>query len=187
MLIFKKLNIEAAKAVPKLKDHALGIVEEAKNIKDSQREQQQKANEERFNKLMGAIDEKESFVPGLNLNKVSRDKLKRNITAPVYQDKNGKGYTSLMYKQMKNPAGFEMLINYFDTIGMFDIDKDGNFTPNITKLKNIAKTKAVTELDSVLAKENATDMGRVSQNRRAGEPTSTKDLVDFLEKARKNR
>jgi hypothetical protein len=55
---------------------------------------------------------------------------------------------------MKNPAGFEMLINYFDVLGLFNTDKEGNFKPDISKLEKVAKSKAVSELDRVITAQN---------------------------------
>ena len=130
---------------------------------------------------MSTIEEREEFVPGLKLNKLSKEKIKSNITTPVYKDpKNGKEYTSLMYKQMRNPNEFQMLINYYDSIGLFNLDKGGKFTPDISKLKNIAKTKAVSELDKVLSRENELGTGRGNSN-----PSSqtTQSALDLLEAA----
>ena len=129
---------------------------------------------------MGSIDKKEAFVDGLKLNKVAKDKLKANITQSVYTDDNGKGYTSLMYKQMKNPAEFEMLINYYDSIGLFNLDKSGNFNPNIAKIKNVAKTKAVSEIDKVIASTNERGLGRQTSNDAS---KMTKNTLDFFERA----
>jgi len=128
---------------------------------------------------MGAIDTKEQFIDGLKLNKSIREKLKSNITQPVYIDKSGKGYTSLMYKQMKKPAEFEMLINYYDSMGLFDVDKTGNFKPNITKLKKVAKTQAVSEIDRVIASTNERGVGR---NTSVETSQKAQGILDLLER-----
>ena len=128
---------------------------------------------------MSSIDTKEAFIDGLNLNKISREKLKANITKPVYTDNDGKGYTSLMYKQMRNPVEFEMLINYYDSMGLFDLDKQGNFKPNISKIKNVAKTKAVSEIDKVIASNNERGVGR---NTSVESSQKSKGILDLLER-----
>jgi hypothetical protein len=173
-----KLKEKATKALPQLKKGANDYVENARKLKGEEEEKLIKANEERFSNLMKFIDEKESFVDGLKLNKVARDKVKNNISNPVYTDDKGRQYTSLMYKQMRNPAEFEMLINYLDTIGVFNIDKAGNFKPDISKIKTVAKSKAVSELDRVIADEEQRGTGRHTS---ASASDTTVGILDLLE------
>ena len=155
-----KLEDKALKAVPYLRERAAGIIKQEDQKKQAEEAQWTKRREENYNNLMSSIDKKDEFIDGLKLNKVSKEKLKANITQPIYTDDKGKGYTSLMYKQMRNPTSFEMLVNYYDSIGLFDIDKGGNFKPNISKLQKIAKTRAVSELDKVIAASNERGVGR---------------------------
>lgn len=175
-----KLQDKALKAIPALKNNAEAYVENSRKQKQAEMQQQQQANEEAFNRLINTIEEKEEFVPGLKMNKIAKDKLKSNITSSVYQDDKGNKYTSLMYKQMRNPAEFEMLINYYDTLGLFNLDSSGKFKPDISKLKNVAKTKAVSELDKVLAKENSKGIG---QGNSMASSDKTKSALDLLERA----
>ena len=175
-----KLEDKAKKAVPQLKKQATTFIEESRKVKVAEEAKWEKQREDSYNNLMSSIDKKEEFIDGLKLNKVTKEKLKSNITKPVYTDDKGKGYTSLMYKQMKNPAEFEMLINYYDSLGMFDIDKSGNFKPNITKIKNVAKTQAVSEIDKVIASTNERGVGRQTSN----DPSKkTQSTLDFFERA----
>lgn len=180
-----KLEEKALRALPELRREAQGYVEQSRQQKKAYQEKLQKDYEENYKRLMSTIDEKDEFVSGLKLNKISRDKIKANITTPVYKDpKSGQEYTSLMYKQMRNPNEFQMLINYYDSIGLFNIDKEGKFNPDISKLKNVAKTKAVSELDRVLARDNELGTGRGNSN-----PASqtTQSALDLLEAAYKRR
>lgn len=175
-----KIAEKATKAVPYLKQDAESYVEKSKAAREAEMARKQEENEQAFSKLMDAIETKEAFIPGLNLNKVSKDKLKQNITTSVHKDKNGKEYTSLMYKQMRNPSEFEMLINYYDTLGLFNLDKEGKFKPDISKLKNIAKTKAVSELDQVLSQEEERGLGRQTS---VGVSKKTESALDLLKAA----
>ena len=176
-----KLEEKALKALPELRKSAQSVVATSMKEKEAYQEKLKADYEENYQRLMSTIEEREEFVPGLKLNKLSKEKIKSNITTPVYKDpKNGKEYTSLMYKQMRNPNEFQMLINYYDSIGLFNLDKGGKFTPDISKLKNIAKTKAVSELDKVLSRENELGTGRGNSN-----PSSqtTQSALDLLEAA----
>lgn len=179
-----KLKEKALKSVPQLKEQAQGAVQQAKQLKDAEVQKAQAEYEQRYENLMHTIDEKESFIDGLKLNKISKDKLKSNISAPVYKDDKGNQYTSLMYKQMRNPIEFEMLINYYDSIGLFNIDKAGQFKPDVSKIKNVAKTKAVSELDKIVSRENERGYGRATSDR----PTERQDgILNMLEQAYGNK
>ena len=174
-----KLEDKALKAIPQLKKHANGYVTQAKEAKVAEEQKWEKQREESYNNLMSSIDTKEAFIDGLKLNKVTKEKLKANITKPVYTDDDGKGYTSLMYKQMRNPTEFEMLINYYDSMGLFDLDKQGSFKPNISKIKNVAKTQAVSEIDKVIASSNERGVGR---NTSVESSQKAQGILDFLER-----
>jgi hypothetical protein len=179
-----KLKEKALKAVPQLKQQAQGAVQQARQLKDAEMQKAQAEYEQRYQNLMNTIDERESFIDGLKLNKIARDKLKANISAPVYKDNKGNQYTSLMYKQMRNPVEFEMLINYYDSIGLFNIDKAGQFKPDVSKIKNVAKTKAVSELDKIVSRENERGLGRATSDR----PTERQDgILNMLEQAYGNK
>jgi hypothetical protein len=176
-----KLSEKALKALPELRQTSAKVVEDARAAKEEQTQAQKDAQEKAFQNLLEAVEKKDQFVDGLSLNKVSKDKLKNNIIKPVYTDpKTGQEYNSLMYKQMKNPAEFEMLINYYDTLGLFDITDKGTFKPNISKLKAVAKTSAITELDKVIANEEERGVGR---NTSVETSQKTKSALDLLERA----
>ncbi len=179
-----KLEDKAIKALPQLKQQATSIVSQAREIKIKQQEQNKVEIAERFDKLFKSIETKESFIDGINLNKIAKDKLKENITKTVHTDASGRQYNSLMYKQNQNSTDFEMLINYYDSIGLFNMDKSGNFKPDISKLKNVAKTAAVNELDKVISQESNKSLGRNTVLNDSND--RSKDLANWLEKAYQN-
>lgn len=174
-----KLEEKAKKALPALKEQADYVVQQSKQQKLQRQQEMAKQHEEQYNKLMKDIDSRDEFIPGLKLNKTVKEKIKENITAPVHKDKDGKEYTSLMYKQKRNPSEFQMLINYYDSIGLFNIGKEGSFKPDISKLKNVAKSNAVNELDRVLKREESRGEGRnISQS-----SAKTENVLGLLEQA----
>jgi hypothetical protein len=176
-----KLEDKALKAIPELKEQAKGVVEQAKASKEAKTKAEVEAQNKAFKDLLDNIEARNSFIDGLNLNKISKDKLKNNIMNPVYTDpKSGREYNSLMYKQQRNPVEFEMLINYYDTLGLFNLDKDGKFKPDISKLKTVAKTAAITELDRVISAEDERGVGR---NTSVETSQKTGSILDLLEKA----
>lgn len=176
-----KLEEKSLKAIPELKAMSQQVVNQSRDNKELKTKAEQKAQMDAFENLLGNIDSREGFIDGLNLNKVSKDKLKSNIVNPVYTDpKSGKEFNSLMYKQQRNPVEFEMLINYYDTLGLFNLDKEGKFKPDITKLKNVAKTAAINELDKVIAAEEQRGVGR---NTSMETSQKTEGILSLLERA----
>lgn len=176
-----KLQDKALKAIPELRKQAHTVVEHARFEKETKTKAEQEAQSKMFESLVSNIESRDSFVDGLNLNKVAKDKLKANIMNPVHKDpETGVEYNSLMYKQKRNPVEFEMLINYYDTIGLFNLDKEGKFKPDITKLKSVAKTAAINELDKVIAAEEQRGVGR---NTSVETSQKTEGLLSMLENA----
>lgn len=175
-----KLGEKAKKALPALREQANTVVAQSKEQKVKRQQEMAKQHEQEYNKLMESIDSKDEFIPGLKLNKTVREKIKENITSPVHKDEDGREYTSLMYKQKRNPSEFQMLINYYDSIGLFNIGNDNSFKPDISKLKNVAKSKAVGELDKVLQREESQGVGRTNSQQGSKQ---TESALDLLQKA----
>jgi hypothetical protein len=178
-----KLEDKALKALPDLKTSASQIVEKSRVDREEKTKAQIADEEARFKNLIDDIEKRESFIDGLQLNKVAKDKIKNNILNIVHKE-NGREYNSLMYKQMKNPTEFEMLINYYDSIGMFNVGKDGKFTPDISKIKTVAKTAAVNELDKIISAEDQRGIGR---NTSVETSERTGNILDMLERATKKK
>jgi hypothetical protein len=177
-----KLQDKALKAVPELKNQANAVVTEAKEYKAARTKKQIEEQNKAFESLINNIDQRSSFIDGINLNKISKEKIKQNILNPVYKDnKTGREYNSLMYKQTRNPVEFEMLINYYDTLGLFNLDKEGKFKPDISKLKQVAKTKAINELDKIIASEDR----NVGKNTSVETSQKTSNILDMLDRAMK--
>jgi hypothetical protein len=179
-----KLEQKAFKAIPELKAESDAIVQESRVAKEAKTKKEIEAQTKAFENLLNNIDNRESFIDGLNLNKISKDKLKNNILNPVYKDpQSGKELNSLMYKQQRNPVEFEMLINYYDTLGLFNLDREGRFKPDISKLKTVAKTTAINELDKIIASEDR----RVGRNTSVETSKKTENALNLLERAFKNK
>lgn len=178
----KKLEGKALKAIPELQNQANAVVTQAKEYKAAMTKKQVEHQNKAFESLISNIDGRQSFVDGMNLNKISKDKIKQNILNPVYKDKKtGTEYNSLMYKQTRNPVEFEMLINYYDTLGLFNLDKEGKFKPDISKLKQVAKTKAINDLDKIIASEDRS----VGRNTSVETSEKTGNILDMLERSMK--
>lgn len=180
-----KLEEKALKAVPELKASAKTYIDKSREAIQEKTKAEQEAQTKAFEQLLANIDSREAFIDGLNLNKIAKDKLKNNIMNPVHTDpKTGKEFNSLMYKQQRNPVEFEMLINYYDTLGLFNLDKEGKFKPDISKLKQVAKTAAINDLDKIIAAEEERGLGR---NTSVETSKKTEGILSMLDNAFKNR
>lgn len=173
-----KLLEKAKSSLPALKTQASNVVAESEKQKQAMINAQEEQHSKNFETLMSTVDTAEEFIPGMKINKTTREKIKKNMTSPVFKDDQGRELTSLMYKQMRNPAEFQAIMSYYDELGLFDIDKEGKFKPNISKLKNVAKTKAVQELDQVLSKEDEQGVGRGNSTKPTGKSSSILDMLD---------
>ena len=178
-----KLETKALKSFPALKKNTAEYVETSRKKQEADRQRLQEQYKESFDKMISSIEERDEFIPGLKLNKIAKEKIKQNITTPVYKDEQGNELTSLMYKQKRSPQEFQMLINYYDSIGLFNLDKSGKFNPDISKIKNVAKTKAVSELDKVIAREDQQGAGRAH----SGGGEQTESIINFLKGAMDKR
>lgn len=180
-IAMNKLEEKAFKAIPELHKQSTGIVEHSRKQREAKTAAQVEAQNKAFENLIANIETRDTFIDGLNLNKVAKDKLKSNIITPVYKDKEtGREYNSLMYKQQRNPVEFEMLINYYDTLGLFNLDKQGKFKPDISKLKAVAKTAAINDLDKIISAEDERGVGRHTS---AEASRKTEGILNMLDKA----
>lgn len=177
-----KLASKALKAIPELKGQANAVVTQAKEFKADKTKKEIQSQNKAFESLINNIDARTSFIEGMGLNKIGKEKIKQNILNPVYKDdKTGREYNSLMYKQTRNPAEFEMLINYYDTLGLFNLNKEGKFKPDISKLKQVAKTNAINDLDKIIANEDRS----VGRNTSVETSEKTGNILDMLERSLK--
>ena len=173
-----KLTEKAIAALPVLKKGAEDFISVEKQRTVHAMQSRQEAQIKSFNDLMNTIDSVDQLVDGMKLNKPAKDKIKKGITDVVYTDDNGRQFNSLGYKQLQNQKGFEILLTYLDSIGIFNMDKDGNFKPDLSKLVNVAKTKAVNDLDRIIDSEDK----NVGMNTSDKVSTRTSGILDMLER-----
>ena len=70
-------------------------------------------------------------------------------------------------------------MNYYNEIGLFDTDKNGNLAPNFSKINKIAKSKASSDLDKILSQdEQEKKANRTSSNRNNSIEQDLKEKLD---------
>jgi hypothetical protein len=158
-----KLEEKAKQAFPKLKE-AAGKFIEGKKQEAVQREQEhEQKSQEFFNSLLEGVDATEEIIPGVQLTKRQKDAIKQGITKVVYEDpKTGQKLTELGHKQYTNPAGFERLIQFYNTLGLFNLTEKGEFKPDLGKLVKLTEKQVRKGLDELI-KEGQRASGTGSQ------------------------
>jgi hypothetical protein len=162
---------KAKKALPWLKSSTNDYIANEKQIKVDKANALENKQKTTVNQILSGIDEREHYIKGLPLNKVTRDKIKSSMQEIVHTDESGNKFTDLGFKQSKNPEEFAVILNYFNSIGLFNQNAKGEFEPDISKFKKVSKTTATKELDKILTADEAgvgvnrsgTDAGTLSR------------------------
>lgn len=146
-----KLELKAKMALKKLKE--IEAVKETKlaeekKLADSQRV---KEREETIKTLKNKIEEYKEIVPGIQINKQTKDKLFKHITEPIKAGPNGEQWNLATAKRMEDPFKYAIIENYLIELGVFD----GKFDKIITK----QKTKALADLERTLSSDRNTAFG----------------------------
>lgn len=170
------LEIKAKKAlevVPKIFEKKVNDIEanaaaEEQSKKDSIRQ--------RVAKMKSLIDNIPEIIPGIKLNKQTREKIMDSMTVPVAKDKEGRPLNPVMLTRSKNPEGFELLVHYYHQLGLFNIDNNGNIAPDFSKISKIESKKAVDSLRSAFESRDYVSTGKAPKfgNSDDGEEEFTK-------------
>jgi len=100
------------------------------------------AREENLKSLRKEVDTITEIVPGIKINKQTKDKIFSSITTPVKTGTNGEPMNLAMVKRAENPLKYAIIENYLIEMGVFD----GNWD----KISVRQKSKAVAELEAKL-------------------------------------
>ena len=146
-----KLELKAKVALKKLKE--IEVVKEAKLVEEKKLADSQRAKEreESIKTLKTKIEEYKEIVPGIQINKQTKDKLFKHITEPVKAGPNGEQWNLATAKRMEDPFKYAIIENYLIELGVFD----GKFDKIITK----QKTKALADLEKTLSSDRNTAFG----------------------------
>lgn len=120
-----------------------------KEDKVKQEEKLKKDREETLKTLKKEVDAIVEIVPGIKINKQTKDKLYNNITSPIKEGPNGEPMNLAMVKRAENPLKYAIIENYLIEMGVFD----GNWD----KISTRQKTKAISELEKVLSDSKNTN------------------------------
>lgn len=144
-----------------MEDESLSMLEEAK-IKAKEKEdliiKQAKENiktaeesrQRQFDMLKDDVFKTAEIIPGISINKKDQETIFKSMTEVVDQDSNNNPLNAVMRTRAKNPLAFEKAVHYYHSLGLFNIDENGRFTPDFSKVNRVSKARAIDELTTTL-------------------------------------
>ncbi|KKL91975.1 hypothetical protein LCGC14_1889360, partial [marine sediment metagenome] len=145
----ENLEAKAEKVLPLLPKRFKGEItdmEESAAADDKSRKDKIRSGVARMKSF---IDNTPEIIPGIKLNKPTRDKIMNSMTQPIANDEQGKPLNPVMATKNRNPQAFEMMIHYYHQLGLFNIDENGQMKPDFSKIVKNVKTETVDSLRSI--------------------------------------
>jgi hypothetical protein len=161
-------SVEAKEALKELnKEKEAEKIEEARQNRIRQEENYRKE----INQLNERVSKTTEIIPGIKISEKEQKELFKAITTPV-ETRGSELLNQVMLVREKDPIGFEMKLNYYIKLGLF------NETPDISKLTKVAETKTVSKLEKQLE-----DTARKNIAKSSGSSRQTSDDSDILKAA----
>ena len=132
---------------------------------------------QRVARMKRTVDNTPEIIPGIKLTKPTREKIMKSMTVPIAKDENGQALNPVMATRSKNPDAFEMMIHYYHSLGLFNIDDEGQMKPDFSKIAKVQKTKATDEMRNIFETTEKPVAGK------AKVPHQTEDELDDFDKA----
>jgi len=166
-----ELEEEAVEALSELKELESQRLEELKERTKQEQEAQRLAYEQTINNLNDTIKETKEIIPGIKLDDKAKKELFNMITKPATQ-KDGVNYSQVMLLREKDPIGFEVKLNYYAKLGLFDEN------PRFDLITKKSETKALNKLEKQLEEDLKSRINKSSANSRgADENTNVLDAL----------
>lgn len=163
---------EVLEAIPELisiKENELtSKKEEAKTLKEKELEKEKNL----MNKYKEYVDSTSEIIPGVKINKQTKNKIIDLINTPKKKDSKGKLLNGIAAKRLEDPIKFDTILGYLILEGAFD----GKFNFNAKNAKN----KAFTELEESLRTSRKSSSSSSYSN--FGRSTGFKDSIKEMEK-----
>lgn len=154
-----KLEEKASAALPQLKQSAKQYVEQKRKDKTEREQRVQKQHEEDFKSLINSVDSLSEILPGVELTTKHKSAIKKAMSSVSHTDpETGAQFTELGFKQYSNPKGFERLIQFYNVLGLFNTDKEGNFQPDMNKLVKLTEKQVKRKLDELIREQQQTSI-----------------------------
>jgi len=145
----EKLETQAEKLLPLLPKKfksELDDIEQSATAEDQSRKDKIRQGVAKMKQMVESTPE---IIPGIALNKPTREKIMKSMTEPVARDDAGNPLNPVMHTRSKNPDAFEMMVHYYHTLGLFNIDENGAMKPDFSKISKVAKNEATDKMRSI--------------------------------------
>jgi len=165
------LGDEATEALDDLKDLYAKQQEYVKEQHSRQQVELEERNKATMHHIQKSIEDVDEIIPGVKLNKPTREKLFQNMTQIVGEDENGTPQNFVMSMRAQNPIGFDLAVTY-----LADVTK--GFT-DWGKIKKAGKTNAVKDFEKALG--STTHVSGRPKGDPMGEDKASDALLQSLE------
>lgn len=156
-----KKRIQQFEDLSQLEEESVDALKESKEYieqsiiaeKENAKKREAEFEKERLNSLKSLkedINKTASVIDGINISDREKELIYESMTKVVDKDEAGRPMNSVMVTRAKNPVGFEKMLHYYHSLGLFNIKDDGTIDPDISKIKTGAKKSAMDELNSAI-------------------------------------
>jgi len=157
--------IDAFKETDKLKERAKiskGNVVNFYNRRETElkteaaklQEEEDKRAEQEIKTVKSYIENVDEIIPGMKVTKQIKEKLFSVMTTPSKTEE-GQPINALMEMQKRNPVAFSTALHYYYTLGLFNINEDGKFVPDFSKITGKIQTNVAKETRKIFEQNTA--------------------------------
>ena len=173
----ENLGAKAEKVLPLLPKKFKGEITDMEESATADAQSRKDKIRQGVARMKQIVDTTPEIIPGIKLNKPTRDKIMKSMTEPVARDDAGNALNPVMATKNKNPQAFEMMIHYYHQLGLFNIDENGNMKPDFSKITKTVKNETVDGLRNVFESAEKSVAGKPAPVK------TTDDELDDFEKA----
>lgn len=166
-----ELEEEAKEALAELKEVETKRLESAQLETKRRALENQKAYVESVNKLNNTINEVKEIIPGVKIDDKTKKELFNMITKPA-ETRDGVSYSEIMLLREKNPLDFELKLNYYAKMGLFDEN------PKFDVIMKKSETKVLNKLERQLEEDLKSRINKSNASSRSSEDNT--DIFDAL-------
>lgn len=177
-----QLEEEALDALTESKEYIKKATEEETNKAKQARIKAEEARVKSLADLQKDIKATNQLIEGIKISDREKDIIYESMTKAVDKDSNGNPMNAVMVTRQKNPLGFEKLLHYYHSLGLFNIEDDGKLSPNISKIKAGAKASAMDDLNKAIVDRQSSSVGTPAGEPRANAETM-KSNIDIMKRA----
>lgn len=170
-----ELEDEAKEALAELKELENKKLENSRLEAKKKELEEQKAYTESINKLNETINQVKEIIPGVKIDDKTKKELFNMLTKPA-ETRGETPISQVMLLREKNPLDFELKLNYYAKLGLFDEN------PKFDVIMKKSETKAVSKLEKQLEEEIKARISKSSSNRKAENPDED-DIYSALKTA----